>query len=151
MKPIIFLDMDGVLNGNNWNKATFNGVSPEPVEHFNRLIRQTGADVVLSTSWRYLVLKGTMTCKGFAHMLQTHGVVALNIIGTTESDESAPYNRGIQIGGYCLKNGIFKNYVVLDDTDDGIKDLHPFVHTNSNTGLTAEDAEKAKAILEAKQ
>ena len=37
---------------------------------------------------------------------------------------------------------------VIDDTDDGISNLHPFVHTDSNVGLTADDVEKALKILQ---
>ena len=57
---IIFLDIDGVLNSDTWDKTdTFkNGIypfkhfDPKAVSLFNKIISETNASVVLSSTWR---------------------------------------------------------------------------------------------------
>lgn len=56
---VIFLDIDGVLNSNDWYVKTrgvggYNGgdVDPECIELINDLIDATGAKIIMSSSWR---------------------------------------------------------------------------------------------------
>lgn len=65
MKTWLFLDIDGVLNHENWySYKDENGVEnymrdypysqfdPECVERVNRILKETGAELVISSSWR---------------------------------------------------------------------------------------------------
>src|ERR1035438_5521397 len=68
-KPVIFLDIDGVLNSKQWyahDAASHEGISsfsserelwersidPNCVQRLNRILQQTGAVVIVSSSWR---------------------------------------------------------------------------------------------------
>jgi hypothetical protein len=68
-KPVVFLDIDGVLNSKQWyahDAATHEGISPlsterklwehsidpDCVQRLNRILQQTGAVVIVSSSWR---------------------------------------------------------------------------------------------------
>ena len=56
---LIFLDIDGVLNDRAFHEdAQSNTIKPECVAHFNRLIHETGASVILTSAWRCLTLDG---------------------------------------------------------------------------------------------
>jgi hypothetical protein len=93
MNLIIFLDIDGVLNGHHFmREAQSCNICRPCVLQLNRIIRTTGAKVVLSSAWRYMIHGGAMTLSGFAYMLRTHGFSGINnIIGLTESDETCPH------------------------------------------------------------
>lgn len=49
---VIFLDIDGVLNDDGYNRRKGIYVDPEMVKNLAYIIRNTGADVILSSSWR---------------------------------------------------------------------------------------------------
>ena len=55
---IIFLDVDGVLNSKDWlenNRVrTENSVNPEKVKLLAEIVQKTNAEVVLSSTWRYI-------------------------------------------------------------------------------------------------
>lgn len=68
MKKIIFLDFDGVLNTeHNQNMLLYHGKArndrhgtlfdPKAVTQLERIIAETGADVVIESSWKYLGLE----------------------------------------------------------------------------------------------
>ena len=53
MGKIIFLDIDGVLNSESYFKNKIAGViDPECVRRLNRIIKETDADIVISSSWK---------------------------------------------------------------------------------------------------
>lgn len=65
MKRIIFLDIDGVLNSGRWFAKTGGepdadgyGVSFDPVavDCLGRILSETGAEIVISSSWKWLGL-----------------------------------------------------------------------------------------------
>jgi hypothetical protein len=160
-RPIIFLDVDGVLNGHNFDDVEdiqSNSIDPECVEHFNRVLWATDARIVLSSAWRYMILGGAMTLDGFEYLLRTHRIAAKGrLIGTTVADEVIE-GRGGQIRHWLNREGNGCRYVVIDDggatTLEGIwSDLgivaagHPVVWTKGNTGLTEADADRAIGLL----
>lgn len=90
---ILFLDIDGVLNGHRFvGEALSCNIVKPCVQELNRIIRVTECKVVLSSAWRYMVTGGAMTVGGFAYMLRTHGAIgAWNwLIDTTAPDEHCP-------------------------------------------------------------
>ena len=71
MKKIIFLDIDGVLNSGRWFAKTGGepdadgyGVSFDPaaVDCLGRIISETGAEIVISSSWKWLASIRCGTC-----------------------------------------------------------------------------------------
>ena len=69
---IIFLDIDGVLNQTG-NAASL-PFDPNCVMYLNHVIKETGAHIVISSAWRYQILEGHMTLKGFEFLMKTHGL-----------------------------------------------------------------------------
>lgn len=163
MKALLFLDMDGVLNDKTQLESGFYGTKPECVAQLNRILRETGAEIVLSSAWRYMI-PGAMTLRGFTYLLLTHGVACRTsgdepedmLIGLTCRDEELK-PRGRQIRHWLNEHGGRRRYVVLDDggenpdkswTDMGIDAAgHPVVWTDGKVGLTEADADRAIAIL----
>lgn len=164
MTPLLFLDVDGVLNAHEFDPEVLCGqIHTDKVQRLNRILRQTGAKVVLSSAWRYIVHRGEANLAGMDWLLRSHGMLADRLIGITRPDtmraspafDGDPQHwpvcneRGQQISDWFTAHGWpRKVYVVLDDLDLGIVAAgHPFVQTVGSIGLTDMDAERAIAIL----
>lgn len=160
---LIFLDIDGVLNGHEKLATGYCGIRQENAQHLNRVLDTvTDAKLVISSAWRYLTFQGHMTLKGFEYLLLVNGVKALNrIAGRTEPDgaiENEPDHhdadawnkaglrwRRSQIERYLKLDALpDSRYVVLDDLPLGMTN---FVQTDGATGLTEADADEAIRIL----
>ena len=90
---LVFLDMDGVLNGHQYmREAESCNICRPCVLQLNRIIRRTDCHIVLSSAWRYMVHGRAMTLSGFGYMLRTHGVIgaSMRMIGLTDPDEVCP-------------------------------------------------------------
>lgn len=160
-RPLLFLDIDGVLNGHDLDDES--GVcliKPECVHWLNRIIRATDCDVVLISAWRYQILKGATTLLGFHHMLRSHGVSKkLRLVSLTRLDErdqslpgfvENPHERAGQVLHWLQSNYIPAHIprVVLDDGGFGFKEAGlPFVQTDRDRGLTEEKAEEVIRLL----
>lgn len=177
---LIFLDIDGVLNGANLYEGTHtNRIRWECVQQVNRIVAATEAQVVLSSAWRYLIHSRQMKLAGFWAMLHSHGAMGWKMQGLTAPDEhcpkcgykhrrrrgksqlgmnggvcckcDSPITRGLQIRRWLDDYSVNERYVVIDDDDDGISELKlPFVQTDAMCGLTANDADLAIGLLNAK-
>lgn len=145
--PIIFLDIDGVLNRHLWNElAKSLSIESTSIAHLNRIIAETGAKIVISSAWRYMIIGQAMTLQGFDYLLRTHGLQADTLIGYTCSDEETVV-RGMQIHQWREQNSHIGSYVVIDDMDLWISEMHPMILTNPAEGLTGKHADEAIAIL----
>ena len=151
MTGLIFLDIDGVLNGHDWcEEAKSCLFRAECISNFNQIITKCEPVVVLSSAWRYMLLgtEPATTLTGFEYMLRTHGVSdKLRLVGHTLSDEEIAI-RGDQISAWLKEHTVTVPYVVIDDLDLGIsKADHPFVQTDGKVGLTVNDVQSVVAIL----
>ena len=146
---VIFLDIDGVLNGHDaydWDLESKALISQRCVAVFNCIVAYTGAKVVLSSTWRYMVHNGNMDVRGFEQLLRSHGV-RCELLGVTCTDEEHD-ERGNQIKAWLSgKYGDVESYVVIDDMSDEFMAKLPFVQTDGRKGLTQADARKACEIL----
>lgn len=151
--PILFLDIDGVLNGHDYDReAESCTLLPACVDRFNRVLSLRSFHIVLSSAWRYMVLEGAMTLTGFAHMLQTHRVRAKSrLLDVTRRDSSPTEPRAIQIADWWNEHPEWRfgqPWVVLDDMDLGFtKAGMPFVQTDGNAGLSDENVQQLLAYL----
>lgn len=115
MSSFIFLDIDGVLNSHDdVNASGIYSINQDAMQRLNRIVEATGAELVISSAWRYMIRGGAMTIAGFRYLLMTHGLKpSVQIHGCTVSDEEIG-DRGQQIAEYLQAYGP-RPYVVLDD------------------------------------
>lgn len=145
--PIVFLDIDGVLNRTRY--ADHIKFERALVRRLKQVLDATGARVVLSTFWRkfsdYIV-----------YLLGLHGVAARLVVGITPgrghmTDTPSPYKtRADEIRAWLKANPSVRSFVVLDDRADageGNLSAH-FVKTDHKTGLSDADAKRAVQILQ---
>ena len=148
--PILFLDIDGVLNGHGYNPESLScSIDTRCVACLNHILKQTDAMIVISSAWRYMILGGAMTLTGFDYMLRTHGVIASRVAGHTLSDEELP-KRGCQIDEWLWRHSHVGPYCILDDGDPNEYGFvgRNHVHTDGTTGLVIGDATKAITFLQ---
>jgi hypothetical protein len=147
---IIFLDIDGVLNSErsflayggypwpddilSWNK--FDRIA---VSMIRKLCEATGAQIVLSSSWRS-ELKTTVLSE----------YLSLPIIDkTTDHTEGWCHHkmRGYQIN-YWINSNDVDSYVIIDDMDE-VMDIQRefFIHVDSNNGFSYHNYLDAGKIL----
>lgn len=162
--PHIFLDIDGVFNStvsaiyfHEKHNAMGTGGFFNPDEEapsvenvlwdedcivlFAKLIKDTGAHIVMSSTWRKYYDIAT-----FKAMFKLYEVENLKIVGYTPV-LSPRHSRGNEIQQYVTENNIF-NYVILDDDMSMLKNQMPhFVNVNPEIGLSEKDCDKAKQIL----
>jgi hypothetical protein len=91
---ILFLDVDGVLNGHDWHEgAQSNTLRHGCIDQLSRVLAETGCRIVLSSAWRYLIHGRAMTTRGFEALLRSHGAcgVVNKIVGATCRDEECSH------------------------------------------------------------
>lgn len=133
---VIFLDIDGVLNTNS-DREILN----DKLKLLSELVSKTGADVVLSSSWRYGWNKPELNQPGtriyrLKQLLKNNGIVIKDTIGLD-------LTKSIQIKNY-LNTNMISNYIVLDDEPIDTANL---VQTNAEQDLTQSDCQKAYLLL----
>lgn len=152
---IIFLDIDGVLNNAfDADRHHFPDdprgyfYSPRCVDILNRLIKDSGAKVVVSSTWRL-----GRTLEEMQDVLKKIGVEC-DCIGLTPQ-LSHTHLRGNEIYNWMESNKDlighhydFKRYIILDDDSDMLlwqKDN--YVNCDPNIGMTERTYYKALSIL----
>ena len=116
----------------------------------NHILERTGASIVVTSVWRY---DGLMKVK---ERLAAWGVLPGRVIGITpvlcrtEKGWSQGLRRGDEIQRWMddYQRETIEAFVILDDDSD-MKHLLPYlVLTNTEQGLTMEDAQRAIEMLE---
>lgn len=132
---IIFSDIDGVLNC----KRTPNPrkfpyiVDPKLVDRLRSIIELTGAQVVLSSTWRYDPA-GLFSARHWG----------IPFIGVTPDLPHEP--RRNEILAWLKQHPTISRYAVLDDEDDDLDGL-PLFQPSSLTGLTEDLAQALVGYL----
>ena len=159
--PVLFLDIDGVLNSGEWMRAghmrerggkSWAGMlCPEMCARLERVLAETGASIVLSTSWR-----SAQPATQIEAWLRERGATSARIVGQTP-------NRRETEGGVCLGGGggrgneiqawlnanPCERFAVGDDCDCGDTETvaRRFVQTSWARGIEDEHAEQLIALL----
>lgn len=138
---VIFLDIDGVLISRRY--ASRNMADPRCIQELNRITDVTGAEIVVSSSWKHYGLQKMIL------ILKQWGVVG-DIIDITPDAEG--YDRKWEIMTWLDHSGFYRwtdsAFVVIDDEPDAFPVESYRVLTDFEFGLNQIDADRAIAILE---
>ena len=172
---VLFLDIDGVLNSQNWfgymqyciknnmydRVLNFVDTNDENTEHkltmidnraianLNRIVEETGCKVVLSSSWRSFRESDNAFTE---YILKLKGF-KYELYGVTPRIWVKEFGtqRGEEIQLWMNKESEkneIESYVILDDDSDMLPEqMNNFIHVDSNIGLTYKDVCKAIKIL----
>ena len=157
---VIFLDFDGVLNGDvssedfhamraaakvkDLDTVARTGLDPVLVERVDRICRATGASVVISTGWR-----SSFTHDELVTMLRMRGLTA-NVEGSTPQlgperfSEYPPTTRTREIKAWLSQHAGVTRWLAIDDM---ALRLGHTVQTDERTGITEADVERAILML----
>lgn len=154
---VIFLDIDGVLNsevfwttqkqhirkqlaleaGRTKDEASaLANIDPEGVARILKIVKETGAEIVVSSTWRYDdCLNYKLRFMGIPH---TYGITPW----------SRDRHRGSEIKEWLDEHPEVTNYVIIDDDNDMLDEQEPhFVQTSWYDGINDYNVEKAIEIL----
>ena len=156
-RPVLFLDIDGVLNSEAWylaNVALFEkraesdldhylrDIDPEAVARLNRVVEVSDPTIVLSSTWRFIRMPKVpdiLTRRGFTG----------EIASATPRDPHG--HRGREICAWLDAHTDVTTFAVVDDDRFDIIDtphLVPrFVHTPQKLGLQDEHVDRLIALL----
>ena len=164
MSKVIFLDIDGVINTKEWHSKMTKDTpkdeygyafDPVAVANLAHIIDETGADIVISSSWKFY---GVPKLREMWKMRNLPGQI-LDITPNTVSDEillnanleefQLGVCRGNEIKEWLSRHeGKVSNYVIIDDFDDMLSEQEDHVVlTDTLIGITEWDAAKAVKIL----
>lgn len=149
MIKVLFLDIDGVLNTDRqqWH-CQMNCITlidefgyefdHKAVDNLATILEETGAEIVISSSWKFL---GLQTLQKMWEDRKLPGT----ILDITPDGKS----KGWEIDEWLMEcESQVNRYAIIDDENDILpKQLNHFVQTNSQFGVTCKDAERVITIL----
>lgn len=167
-ETIVFLDIDGVMNDDSCDYSC--GISKQHLLQLKRIVDETGASIVLSSSWR-------MSLESLNEVIDALHSEGIPFRGTTLESAAVEFveknfpnvkpksgvhvrygleyrkvvdDRGAEIAFWVTTHDVGP-FVILDDEVYDIIDYYPHnvVRTSMKTGLTDENVEEAIRILKA--
>lgn len=153
---ILFLDIDGVLNGTeDWvEMVLFKHPHNKGVEVLNRtklallynIVSRTDAKIVVSSTWRLHYTIAELIAL-FNERCGREFFSSEMIIDRTPEGHAHTI-RGHEVAAWLQEHPEVTQYVILDDNSDFLPEQKPnFVMTNTRTGMTYENMKSAIAIL----
>ena len=153
MRKIVFLDFDGVLNSQKYDRAR--GLYDSFLDEtrlvlLKKLVNMTGAEIVLTTTWRYHWSKMDNECdsvgRSINYIFQKNGLEIAD-----KTPEIADIERAEEIRTWLsLHKGEYDAFVIIDDLVFNWGELQDNVVKTSFTkgyGLEEEHIEAAYRIL----
>ena len=140
VKPrrVIFLDIDGVLAPiRRWDR--YGDLDPACIQVLNQIVARGGADVVVSSTWRY-----GKTVAELQAILATQGFTGRVLDRTPTGVPGA--DRGEEIAAWLAEHAV-AGYVIIDDHADMGSLRTRLVQTHPAHGLQPADAPRAIAVL----
>lgn len=166
--PIVFLDIDGVLNSQQWlrergqacRRIPRRGTAyarecwdfdPKAVSRLNAFLELSGCEVVVSSTWRKLYELAELE-----DIFDAVGIHSKPLLGQTPDHSAQPIEdavhsnrqRGAEIAAWRETFGHVGPFVVFDDDADMDAVEDHFVCILNAVGLQDEDVDEALRILE---
>lgn len=157
---VIFLDVDGVLNSEKFYRKRgapdyrfedepeypLCEFDPEAVELLNKIIEETGAKIVVSSTWRIGRTVGELI-----RLFREVGIEGYVIDRTGVLRDRKEYEkvvRGTEIKTWLDQFPEVESYIIIDDDNDMLPEQQKnFIKTSFWVGLTPELVEKSIKIL----
>jgi len=138
VRRVIFLDIDGVLAPiRRWDR--YGDLDPDCVAVLNDIVARAGAEIVVSSTWRYgrtaAQLQELLAAAGFAGRVVD--ITPTGAPGASRGDEIAAWLAEHDVSGYAI---------VDDHVDVGGLRSH-LVQTQPAQGLSSADAARVVATL----
>jgi hypothetical protein len=156
---LIFADVDGVLNSHQWfekqkderNATHIQDIDPDAVGRLNRICKETGAKVVISSVWRFSHMDTLVEVfKKYGPDIEIIGSTGRGCRSCLRGNEILQWIKDNEelIGDHYYN---FKDYVILDDDSDMLYwQRHNFIQTRAaDGGLMDSHVEKAIVLLNA--
>ena len=166
MSKVIFLDIDGVLNTERQHDHCVEtglayvdnfgyAFDPVSVTNLKRIVDETGADIVISSSWKFW---GLSTMQKLWANRDLPGKI-IDVTPNSVSDEmllsvdldlmELPAGKGSEIKEWLETKGQqVTHYAILDDLPDMLPEQQShFVQTDPRIGITEDDADRVISIL----
>lgn len=156
---VIFLDIDGVLNVISNGRDAFGSLFHEHfVNNLKSIINETGAKIVISSTWRFSGLKVMKQMWKYRNLPGEVIDVTPHCAAYDDINLCSGCERGAEIKEWLDRNMLVSSYVIIDDDNDMLpSQMDYFVKTSGNIchtdcvdvgyGLTKECAKQAIAIL----
>ena len=163
MKKILFLDIDGVLNTKWWYTQMDRNTprdkygyafDPRAVANLKKIVEETGADIVMSSSWKSMGLSQMKEMWSVRNLPGniidiTPDYLSESLLNSDLNNDEVLYERGCEIKGWLsLHKDEAIHYAILDDMDDILPEQQQrFVQTDPELGITEADAKTIICIL----
>lgn len=169
MSKVLFLDIDGVLNTERQHDRCVEAglayvdnfgyaFDPVSVANLKRIVDETGADIVISSSWKFW---GLSTMQKLWASRELPGKI-IDVTPNNVSDEmllsvdldlmDLPAGKGSEIKEWLSTSGQqVTHYAILDDLPDMLPEQQShFVQIDPRIGITKDDADRIITILTGK-
>lgn len=160
MKPLLFLDIDGVLNsvkfmelGTMWG-SSLESLDPIACERLERVLAATGAEIVLSSAWRHSTSPELME-----RYLHKRGCPSARVIDRTPFNSEMPVRAGTKRPRHECERGLEiqhwldthpahdRAFAIVDDSEDMAHLRSKLIRTSWQTGLGEEHIEPLILML----
>lgn len=141
MSPILFLDIDGVLN--HWRHRQqfgMDSVDPECVNCLTTILLETQAKLVITSTWRTAHTTVDSFKNDFGKVLEQSGAQSPGLVLDAILDMTLdlPGNRGSEVEEWLQSHHHQGSFAILEDDEDlfsGARDLKPHLFLTNDDGL----------------
>jgi len=150
---VIFLDIDGVLNSEEFLKSNpHDCIDRNNVNIFKNVIDETGAVIVMSSGWRLWFDENMMPQDGYSQCL--YDILCefdIKLFGRTpdfsteeiRTRKTFSHVKAKEIIAWLNEHESVDKYVVIDDLDLKNEEINAhLVRTNGQVGITEDDARR---------